>query len=287
MGGKAEADVEIANVEQAAAWDGEEGERWTADAERYERAGRRSWQRFLDADLVSPSDTVLDVGCGTGQPTREVARIASLGSAVGIDLSGPMLHHARARSAADGLTNVEYVQGDAQVHPFEPGAFDLAMSSFGAMFFGDPVAAFTNIGRGVRHGGRLALLAWRELARNEWLMALRGALALGRELPVPPPDAPSPFALADPDRVRSILCSAGFEQVELAPIDEPIELGADADDAFAFMRTMGIVAGLTHDLDDADRARALDELQRVAVDHDTGDGVLLGTSAWLITAQRS
>ena len=169
---------------------------------------------------------------------------------------------------------------------FEEDAFDIAMSSFGAMFFADAPAAFTNIGRGVRPGGRLAVLAWRELARNEWLIALRESLAMGRQLPVPPPDVPSPFALADPDRVRGILTAAGYEDVDFTPIDEPIEFGSDADDAYAFMRTMGIVAGLTHDLDDADRARALDELQRTVAAHDTGDGVLFGTSAWLITARR-
>ena len=134
------------------------------------------------------------------------------------------------------MANVTYVQGDAQVHPFDEKAFDIAMSSFGAMFFGDPVAAFTNIGNAVRPGGRLALLAWRELARNEWLMALREALAVGRQLPMPPPDAPTPFALADPERVRGILGAAGYEEIGFEPIDEPIEFGSDADDAFAFMR---------------------------------------------------
>lgn len=286
MGAQPEATVEIANVEQAAAWNGEEGKRWTEHAARYERSSWRTWQRFLDADLVAASDTVLDIGCGTGKSTRDLAGVAALGTVVGVDLSGPMLAYARERSAAEGLSNVTYVQADAQVHSFDEAAFDLAMSSFGAMFFADPVAAFTNIGRGVRPGGRLALLGWRELARNEWLVALRGALAVGRQLPVPPPDAPTPFSLADPDRVRGILSAAGFDDVGFVPIDEPIEFGSDADDAYAFMRTMGIVAGLTHELDDADRARALDELRRTVAEHDTGDGVLFGTSAWLITARR-
>jgi SAM-dependent methyltransferase len=154
------------------------------------------------------------------------------------------------------------------------------------MFFNDPVAAFTNIGNAVRPGGRLALLAWRELARNEWLMALREALAVGRQLPMPPPDAPTPFSLADPDRVSRILDAAGFAEVAFEPIDEPIDFGSDADDAFAFMRTLGIVEGLTRDLDDAGRADALAALRATVDAHDEGDGVLFGTSAWLITARR-
>jgi SAM-dependent methyltransferase len=280
-------EMEIANAEQAEAWNGHEGDHWTEHADRYDRASRRHWQRFLDAGLISSSDAVLDVGCGTGKSTRDAARLARQGSVLGVDLSATMLERARQRSQAEGLANVTYLQGDAQVHPFDAKAFDTAMSCFGAMFFGDPVAAFTNIGRGVRPGGRLALLAWRELARNEWLLALRQALAVGRQLPVPPPDAPTPFALADPDRVRAILGAAGFKEIGLEPVDEPIEFGSDADDAYAFMRTLGIVEGLTHDLDDAGRAQAMVELQQTVAAHDSADGVLFGTSAWLITARRA
>ena len=213
--------IEVVNTEQAAAWDGHEGDVWTEHADRYDRASRRIWQRFVDAELVGRGDRVLDVGCGTGRPD---ARRRPLGhrrvEVTGIDLSTRMLELARERSAAEGLDNVTFVRGDAQVFPFEPAAFDVAMSSFGSMFFNDPVAAFTNIGGGLRPGGTLALLAWRALQENEWLMSLRGALAVGRELPVPPPDAPTPFALADPERVRTILESAGFHDVDLEPIDE-------------------------------------------------------------------
>lgn len=279
--------METANTDQAAAWNGQEGEHWTEHADRYDRASRRHWQRFLDRNLLACGDAVLDVGCDTGKSTRDVARLAAFGPVLGVDLSATMLDLARERTVAESLVNVTYVQGDAQVHRFDKSAFDFAISCFGAMFFGEPVEAFTNIGRGVRPGGRLALLAWRELAKNEWLTEVRAALAVGRQLPEPPPDAPTPFALADPDRVLRILRAAGYDDVNFDPIDEPIEFGSDAEDAFAFMRTLGIVAGLTHDLDDAGRAYALAELQRTVAAHESAEGVLFGSSAWLITARRS
>jgi SAM-dependent methyltransferase len=283
---RVEAEMDVANTEQAAAWNGHEGEHWTEYADRYDRAGRRSWQRFLDAGLISSHDVVLDIGCGTGRATRDAARIATQGSAVGVDLSAVMLEHARQQSNADGLTNVTYVQGDAEVYPFDAQVFDIAISSFGAMFFGDPVAAFTNIANAIRPGGRLAVLAWREVARNEWLMTFREALAVGRQLPMPPPAAPTPFALADPERVRGILGAAGYDDVGFESIDEPIEFGSDADDAFAFISNLGIVEGLTQDLDNAGRERALDALRETVVAHESADGVLFGTSTWLITARR-
>ncbi len=216
-----------------------------------------------------------------------MARIASGGAVTGIDLSTRMLELARTRSVEQGLDNVTFVRGDAQVFAFEPDAFDLAMSSFGAMFFNDPVAAFTNIAGGLHRGGALALMAWRTLEENDWLMSLRRALAVGRELPVPPPDAPTPFALADPERVRRILGSAGFVEVELEPIDEPVDLGTDAVDALEFAKSMGIVEGLLHALDDQDRATAMTNLADLFHAHATPDGVLFGSAAWLITARRS
>ena len=278
--------VEVVNTEQAAAWDGHEGDVWTEQADRYDRASRRIWQRFVEGQLVGRADRVLDVGCGTGGPTRHVARLAPEGDVMGIDLSTRMLELARSRSADEGLDNVTFVRGDAQVFPFEPDVFDIAMSSFGTMFFNDPVAAYTNIGGGLRPNGTIALLAWRTLPENEWLMSLRSALAVGRELPMPPPDAPTPFALADPERVRSILGSAGFDGVELKPIDEPVELGTDASDALEFAKTMGIVEGLTDGLDPEARAQAMSNLADLFRERETADGVLLASAAWLITARK-
>jgi len=277
--------VNTANIEQAEAWNGTEGEYWTMHADHYDRAGSRHWRRFLDAELSTPGDIVLDIGCGTGKSTRDVGRAVPSGSVLGVDLSAVMLGLARERTATDGLTNVAYLQADAQVHDLGAPRFDLGLSCFGAMFFTDPVSAFTNVAHALRSGGTLALLAWRDLDRNEWITAIRTALAIGRELPVPPPDAPSPFSLADPERVRSILGPAGFDAVELEPIEEHMVFGTDADDAYGFLHTMGIVEWLTHDLDPSTRAQALDQLRWTVDAHAQPTGVTFGSSAWLITAR--
>src|SRR3954453_8310020 len=146
-------------------------------------------EHFRAAARVGSRERVLDIGCGTGQSTREAARAAFDGSAVGVDVSGPMLERARRLSADQGLTNITFQQADAQVHHFPPTHFDLCISRFGTMFFADPVAAFTNIGRALRAGGRLVLLVWQHHDRNEWSQAISS--------PAPPP-GPSAFSLADP-----------------------------------------------------------------------------------------
>jgi SAM-dependent methyltransferase len=217
-------------------------------------------------------------------PTVSLVALAS--SVLGVDLSAQMLERARQVSAGEGLTNIQFVQADAQVHPFEENSVDLAFSNYGAMFFNDHVAAFTNIGRAVRPGGRLAVFAWRDLERNEWLQVFRNSLAAGRQLPVPTVGAPSPFGLANEDYARGVLDKAGFGDVAVKSVDEPIEFGKNAEDAWSFIKGVGIVEGLTQDLDETTKADALDMLRAAVAEHDTDEGVLFGTSAWLITARR-
>lgn len=272
------------NAAQLQAWDGDEGAYWAANADRFDRAVAAYHDDFLAAAGIQRADTVLDIGCGTGQTTRDAALAAPSGSALGIDLSSRMIELARRRAAAQGVVNVRFEQADAQVHPFAGGAFDLAISRTGAMFFGDPVAAFTNIRRALRSGGRLVLLTWQPLAGNEWVRELSGALAAGRDLPAPPPDAPGPFALADPDRVRAILAAAGFADVALDGVTATMWFGADADDAHRFV--LGMLGWMLEGLDDAGRTAALDALRATVGAHQTERGVLYDSAAWIIRARR-
>ncbi len=278
--------VEIANAEMAAQWDGEEGEAWTEHADRYEATDRWLAPRFEEEVAIAPTDRILDIGCGTGKSTRRAARRASSGSVLGVDLSSRMLEEARRRSADEGLTNVEFVQADAQVHPFEPDAFDLAISSFGVMFFNDPLAAFTNIGRSLRPGGRIAMLAWQRFEDNEWLTSIWNALMAGRDLPPPAAGTPGPFGLADRDKATAMLNDAGYVQVRMTSWTEPLWLGADADDTWTFVSGLGLVRGLTGGLDDDTRSRAMADLRRAVDGHETDEGVVMQSAAWLITAQR-
>lgn len=277
----------VANVEMAAAWDGAEGDDWTEHADRYEASGRHIAPHLDFSALVSATSRVLDVGCGTGRLTLDAARVASAGRALGVDLSSRMLAYAHDRALAEGVGNAEFLRVDAQVHPFEPAAFDIAISMFGGMFFNDRVAAYTNVHRALAPGGRLALLAWRPLEENEWLLTMRAALALGRDLPAPPTGAPGPFGLADAGQARDVLGTAGFVDIDLTPVDEPIFLGRDADDAWTFaVHGMGIVRGLTGGLDAGDKQRALDNLRQAFEQAESPAGVLVPSAAWLITARR-
>jgi SAM-dependent methyltransferase len=276
--------VDSSNVEQLRAWDGDEGEYWADHAEYFDRSIAPYHERLMAVAAIGQHDHVLDVGCGTGQTTRDAGRTASAGSALGVDLSSRMLEYARHRAAEEGLTNVTFEQADAQIHPFTAGAFDLAISRTAAMFFGDQAAAFANIGRALRPGGRLVLVTWQPLPGNEWIREISAALAAGRDLPTPPPDA-GPFSLADPSRVRALLTGANFAEVELEGTTAGMWFGSDADDAHQFV--LGLMGWMLEGLDDAGRSRALDALHATMSAHQTPDGVLFDSAAWTIRATRT
>ncbi|MFC8073939.1 class I SAM-dependent methyltransferase [Streptomyces sp. NPDC057307] len=251
------------------------------------------------AARVGSGDRVLDIGCGTGRTTREAARAAVTGSALGIDISAPMLARARRLSAEQGPPNVSYEQADAQVHGFPPARFDLCISRFGTMFFADPVAAFTNVGRALRPGARLVLLVWQDRDANEWASAIRRSLTAATATPAPPasptpptpPAAPAPgpnaFSLADPVVTEGILAAAGFMDVGFTDVHEPVYYGPDTATAFDSVLRLLKFQDLLVGLDAAAAEQARTRLRATLAAHDTGDGVYFDSRAWLVTARRN
>jgi len=277
---------EIVNIEQAAAWDGPSGESWLAREELQNAALAAPTERLLAAADMHSADRVLDVGCGTGDTTRACARRAVDGDVLGVDLSTAMLARARERAVAEGLDNVTFEQGDAQVFPFPAAAFDCVVSRFGVMFFADPEAAFANLARATAPGGRFVAVVWQPFERNEWVAVPRAALAIGRDLPPVPSDVPGPFGLADPERTRALLEAAGFDAVTVADVAVPYWYGPDVETAVAFAREIGVLRGLLDDLDDRGTARAVDALHAAMSEHVTDQGVELDSRTWVISAVR-
>jgi SAM-dependent methyltransferase len=277
--------IDPANSAQLDAWDGDEGAYWADHADEFDRSVAAYHHELLDAAHIADGEHVLDLGCGTGRTTLDAARRSPVGSALGVDLSARMLDVARARAAAEGVGNARFLQADASIHPFEAGSSDVAISRTGAMFFADHAAAFANVARALRPGGRLVLLNWQPFHRNEWIREIWTALDGGRHRPPPPPGAPGPFSLAEPHSVRSVLRAAGFTGVALDPWAAPMWFGTDADGALRFV--LGLAGWMLDGLDDDHRRRAIEALRSSLAARQSPAGVRYDSAAWLVTAERA
>lgn len=273
------ADLDPSNAEQVASWNGSGGEYWATHAEIYERSSSGYLLPLLTAAGIVDGEAVVDVGCGTGVTTRAAAEATSA-AVLGVDVSEPMLAVARQRTA--DLPHVRFVHADAQAHAFS-GDAHVVLSRFGVMFFGDPVRAFTNIRSALKPGGRLAMVVWRTYPENPWGAVAVEAFSAGRTLPLPPPGAPGPFALGDPDRLRGLLTDAGWSDVTLGAEDHPMWWGPHADAARDFQ--VGAAGWMLEGLDDSQRASAIEALHARLVELETDDGVLVPSAAWVVTAR--
>ena len=251
---------------------------------------------FYDAELgahhehlrsaygITVGDEVLDIGCGTGLTTREAGRAAAPGRVLGVDVSERMLERARRLTEAERLENVSYELGDAQVHRFDPGRFDVVISRFGTMFFSDPAAAFANIRSALRPQGRLALLVWQRRELNEWALAIDAAIG---EAAQPSPPGADPFSLGDADATADILERAGFDALRFEGVHEPVLYGHDIDAALEFVRGFQDTSAALASMSRGDSAHAVDRLREMLAAHYSDDrGVVLDSRSWLITGRR-
>jgi SAM-dependent methyltransferase len=276
----------IANPEEYEAWNGEGGRRWVANADERDRVLEPVADVLLAAAALEFGERVVDVGCGCGAVTLSAAERVVPGSVVGIDLSEPMLDVARQRAQDTARPlNVEFVQGDAQTHPFEPAAFDAAISRFGTMFFGDPVAAFANLGRGLRPGARICFATWQPLAVNDWLRVPGAALLEFMTSPVPQSEGPGMFAQSDADVVRDVLGAAGYTAVVLEPVELRLTLGATPDGATRYLADTGSGRAALERIPEGRRSAALAAVRAVLGDHADSSGVHLGANIWIVAAR--
>ena len=246
----------------------------------------RLYQPISEAILagvpVAADARVLDIGCGPGATTLEMARRLTDGLCLGVDVSEPLLALAGRRARAEGLANADFMLADAQTAVFD-SPFDALISRFGVMFFPDPEAAFANLRRALRPGGRLGFACWRGPDDNP-LAGLPDAVArpLIPGLRTPPTSGPGRFAFADPGEVRDILVSAGWREVEIAPLDVPTPLSVA--ELVEMCLKLGPVGAAMPGLDENLQKQVHDAMIK-RVEQEARDGVVPMTAAcWLVTA---
>jgi SAM-dependent methyltransferase len=266
----------IVNTAQSEAWNGYEGQHWATHDDRYD-AVNGGFNKYL-LDEITARDQVLDIGCGNGQLTRLAA--AKAAGAMGVDLSAPMLATARTRAA--DVPNVTFNQGDAQVHPFDEGEFDIAISRFGVMFFADPVAAFTNIHGALTPQGRLAFLCMTALDGTDLGQVFD---SMNDYLPRPTgSDGTGPTSFADPDRSKKVLTEAGFHDITATYVQADQIWGKDIPDAVEFMCDWGPVRYHMNLAGPETAAQARQALTAALEPFASPEGVRFRGTAWLVRA---
>lgn len=274
-----------ANAAQVDYWNSAAGETWARFQQLLDRQVEPLGAQAMRQLAISPGERVVDIGCGCGQTSLELAaRVGPAGRIVGVDISVPMLEVARRRLGAEAGSVVEFRRADAQCDDLGRAIYDAAYSRFGVMFFSDPIAAFANIRRSLKSGGRLGFVCWRSLEDNAWM---REPLAAAPALPPaepPEPAAPGPFAFADCGRVRAILDESGFSEVTIDPFDTRIGCGG-VEEALDLALRVGPLGSRMREhpqLMSSVAGAVRSVLQRFA----TPQGVLMPAGVWIVQARK-
>jgi SAM-dependent methyltransferase len=275
------------NLEQAAFWE-ELAPSWLRAEHHSEKVAGTFGRQAIERLAPTPGQRVLDIGCGSGPTTIELAReVGPAGEAVGADISPTLVAAAQQRAESAGVANASFVVADAQRDELGQAAFDAVFSRFGVMFFADPDQAFARLRRALRPGGSLGFVCWQDLFANEWMFVPGSAViaVTGVFPPMPEPGQPGPFSLADPDRVNGLLTATGFTDIQIDPINETVVLPeADVASMASLSQSVGPVREALRQVDDETRHQVAAAVTE-ALEAKVVDGELrLSAGALLVTA---
>ncbi|MDQ6760483.1 MAG: class I SAM-dependent methyltransferase [Acidobacteriota bacterium] len=280
--------AQVFNEDQRMRWAGIDGEYWAKEQDHLDRMLAPVTGPLLAFAKPRTGSTVLDIGCGCGATTIELARaVGPSGRVCGVDISEPMLGRAQQRLHEFG--NATCLLGDAADLPLQVFGAELIFSRFGVMFFGDPVAAFANLRTALLPGGRVRFACWRPIHENPWLqIPLHAAYEHAPRLPKPEPEEPGPFSFADPERVIRILTAAGFTSPSFTPLDIQLDIaaGGGLEDAVTRCSAMGPTKRALADQPENIQAAAIESIRRALTPYATESGVKFPAAVWLVAADR-
>ena len=266
-------------------WKQDGGRKWVELIDETEATLQVFNEKLLEHAGIGAGETVLEVGCGGGLNSIEIAsRVGETGSVLSVDISPEILAVAAARGGH--VTNLVFTEGDAASMSLEPGLFSLIFSRFGVMFFSDPVNAFVNLRRALRPDGRMVFLCWRSMEENTWMMEPARAVqeVIPPQGPPPDPDAPGPFSLGQRETLTSLLGDAGFQSIDIAALDVGMSIGPLSNTVEFFMK-MGPAAVAVADATEAQKAEVKEALGKALKKYETADGVVMPGAAWLVSAR--
>lgn len=281
--------MEDKNIKQKQFWSGAGGDVWVDKQREMDIMLNPLGERVIQGLDLKEETKILDIGCGCGATTLEIAKLVNQGEVIGVDISEPMLERATQTASDMALTNISYQVKDVQVDEMPNKYFDIAFSRFGVMFFEDPFEAFNNINHSLKDDGQLSFVCWQHASLNPWQSLSIQVIKEFLDLPAPPPKSPGPFAFEDKSYIEEILNASGFRDIEIKDNQEDIVMfsGKSIREACEDYLTINpVVTEMLKNSPSELREEILEALIGKFSDYHKDDGLLFPSATWVVSARK-
>ena len=281
--------MEDKNIKQKQFWSGAGGDVWVDKQREMDIMLNPLGERAIQGLDLSGEIKILDIGCGCGATTLEIAKAVTQGEVIGVDISEPMLERATQTASDMALTNISYQVKDVQVDEMPNKYFDIAFSRFGVMFFEDPFEAFNNINHSLKDDGQLSFVCWQNASLNPWQSLSIQVIKEFLDLPAPAPKSPGPFAFEDKSYINEILTESGFRDIEIKDNQEDIVMfsGKSIREACEDYLTINpVVTEMLKNSPTELREEILEALIGKFSDFHNNEGLLFPSATWIVTAKK-
>ncbi len=281
--------MEDKNAKQKDFWSGKGGDYWVEKQSEMDIMLNPLGEKALAKLDLKNNSEVLDIGCGCGATTLEIAKKVSEGTVTGLDISVPMLDKAESEASIQGIANVDFKVVDVQVDQLASEKYDYVYSRFGVMFFDDPYEAFKNIFSSIKEGGELSFVCWQDPSLNPWQSLSVQVIRAYLDMPSPPPRSPGPFAFHEKDYVKEILEKSGFSNISFDDNQEDITMfsGKSLQEASEdYLAINPVVTEMLKDSPDDLKAEIVESLKEAFSEFHKGDGLVFPSATWVVSASK-
>lgn len=277
------------NIKQKQFWSGAGGDVWVDKQREMDIMLNPLGRKAIEQLVLEEHTKILDIGCGCGATTIEIAKMIPKGHVTGLDISIPMLDRAEKFASEMSLSNIDFQVKDVQTEEINSNHYDIAFSRFGVMFFEDPYEAFKNINQAIKENGQLVFVCWQHPSLNPWQSLSLQVIKEYLDLPSPPPKSPGPFAFEDKDYIEDILKSSDFIDISIADNQESIVMfsGKSIREACEDYLTINpVVTEMLKNSGNELKEEILEALIAKFSSFHNNDGLLFPSATWIVSATK-
>ena len=278
------------NKNQRDFWSGKGGDIWVERQNAMDTMLSPLGEAALNKLNLNEGENVLDIGCGCGHTTLNIAkRISPDGQVTGLDISEPMLKRAKESANEMSISNVSFNCVDVQTDDIGEEVYSAAFSRFGVMFFEDPIAAFHNINKSLITGASLSFVCWQSPALNPWQSLFIEAVKKYVDLPSPPPRSPSPFAFMESEYVSSILEESNFQNIMIEGHEAEVNMFSGrslSDSVKDYISINPVVSGMLKDSTEQEKTEIINSAIEAFSPYYSAKGLMFPSATWLVTTTK-